>query len=346
MKKLTAILLLAFTLAMGFSQKASYQNKDYELLYEQDKYQEIIDDITQKDESEFTAGDYFYLGSAYFQLKNDDQAQKYLNKAIQIDPKFAAPYYYLGGIHLFSGNYEEAIPYYEKCIELVDKKNKDTRPYQILGEIYLELGDYQKALDYFTKFYSLDKKNPEASYQMAYTLSMLNEFEKASPYAEAYLKRDNNSFTMNNIVILNLYAKGNYKKAEKYEKQLIEIWKNSQEDYLKEQEYFPVYSFSYNGYDLSVLKKLDQTELFYDLLLCVVYSDGKPIKSVTLEYDGFTAQIVGGASYFIGTFDLATQVHSTASIAYEKCPDFSEFIKCVKLALDGELEISASSKRN
>lgn len=346
MKKLTAILLLAFTLALGFAQKTDYQNKDYELLYEQDKYQEIIDDIMQKDESEFTASDYFYLGSAYFQLKNDDEAQKYLNNAIQIDPNFPAPYYYLGGIHLFSGNYEEAIPYYEKCIELAGKKSKDTRPYQILGEIYEELGDYQKALEYFSKFYSLDKKNPEASYHMAYTLSMLDEVEKARSYAEAYLKHDKNSFSMNNIVILALYAKGDYKKAEKYEKQLIEIWKNSQDEYMKKQEYFPVYSFSYKGYDLSVLKKLDQTGLYYDLLLCVVYSEGTPIKTVTLEYDGFTVQILGGASYFIGTFDLATQIHSTASVAYEKCPDFSEFIKYVKLALDGELEISAYSKRN
>jgi hypothetical protein len=142
-----------------------------------------------------------------------------------------------------------------------------------------------------------------------------------------------------------LYSQGDYKKAQKYENQLIEIWKNSQEDYIKEQSYFKLYSFSYNGYDLSVFKRLDQTGDFYDLLVCNVYQNDTLIKTVNLEYDGFTAQIVGGATYFIGTFDVKSRVHSTASIAYEKCPDFPEFIKCIKLAVDGKLKITASSTR-
>ena len=337
MKKLTAILLLAFTVALGFAaQKTSYRNKDYESLDEQEKYQEIITDIMQKDESEFTASDYFYLGLANFRLENDDLALKYFNTVIQIDPDFSSPYYYIAGLYYFNKEYEKAIPYYEKCLEL-DKK--DSQACQWLGFIYEELGDYQKALEYFTKFYSLDKKNPEASYEMAYILYLLNDLGKAKPYAEAYLKHDKDSFSMNNIMIMILYSKGDYKKAQKYENQLIEIWKNSQDDFIKEQTYFKVHSFSYNGYDLSVFKRFDQTGYFYDLLVCSVYSNDEVIKTVTLEYDS----LMGDELYFIGTYDVETSIHSTSTIVYSKCPDFSEFIKCIKLALDDKLEISASS---
>ena len=154
MKKLIAVLLLAFTVGMGFAQKASYRNKDYDRLDEQEKYQEIITDITKKDESEFTASDYFYLGLANFRLENDDLAIKYFNTVIQIDPEFSSPYYYIAGIYYFTGKYEKAIPYYKKCVELDDK---DSQAYQWLGFIYEELGNYQEALDCFTKFYALDK---------------------------------------------------------------------------------------------------------------------------------------------------------------------------------------------
>ena len=82
-----------------------------------------------------------------------------------------------------------------------------------------------------------------------------------------------------------------------------------------------------------------QTGNFYDLLVCSVYSNDEVIKTVTLEYDA----IMGDDLYFIGTYDVETNTHSTSSIVYSKCPDFSEFIKCIKLALDDKLEISASS---
>lgn len=342
MKKLIAILLLTFTVGLGFAAKANYSVEKYNLLDQQQQYQEIINDITQKDESEFTTSDYFYLGLANFRLEKDEEALKYFTIVTQNDPSFSSSYYYIGGIYLYSREYDKAIPYYEKCIELDDK---DAQSYEWLGTIYETLGDYQKALEYFSKFYSLDKKNPDALYHMAYTLYVLNDLGKAKTYAENYLKQDKTSYAMNSIMIMCLYSKGDYKKAQKYENQLIEIWKNSQEDYIKEQSYFKLYSFSYNGYDLSVYKKLDQTEIFYDLLVCNVYKDGTLIKTVNLEYDGLTVQILGGAAYFIGTFDIESRVHSTASIAYEKCPDFPEFIKCVKLAVDGKLEISASSIR-
>ena len=152
MKKLIAILLLTFTVGLGFAAKANYSVEKYNLLDQQQQYQEIINDITQKDESEFTTSDYFYLGLANFRLEKDEEALKYFTIVTQNDPSFSSSYYYIGGIYLYSREYDKAIPYYEKCIEL---DVKDAQSYEWLGTIYETLGDYQKALEYFSKFYSI-----------------------------------------------------------------------------------------------------------------------------------------------------------------------------------------------
>ena len=134
MKKLIAILLLAFTVGLGFAAKADYYVEKYSLLDQQQQYQEIINDITQKDESEFTTSDYFYLGLAYFRMEKDEEALKYFNIVIQNDPSFSSSYYYIGGIYLYSKEYAKAIPYYENALNWMTRIPNPTsglEPYMI-----------------------------------------------------------------------------------------------------------------------------------------------------------------------------------------------------------------------
>ena len=59
---------------------------------------------------------WFALGFANFKLDKNDEAERALRKAIDLDPKFAPPFAYLGLIRAKTGSYAEAIPLYESAL--------------------------------------------------------------------------------------------------------------------------------------------------------------------------------------------------------------------------------------
>lgn len=338
MKKNLMVIIIVFTTLLCFAQNKTFVNEKYELLDQQEQYESIINSIKQSDESTYTATDFFYLGLAYFRLENDIEAQKYLNIAIQKAPEFPRSYYYLAGSYYYTNNLSEAIKNYQKCIEM-DKK--DSKSYKMLGVIFEKKGDYKTALEYYSHFYKIEK-SPDAAYSMAYVLYELKEYNKAKPYVEEYLKTNKDSFSMTNLMILILYSNGENKKAQKYEEQLRTIWNQTSDENIKKQAFFIIYSFSYDKYEIDVYEKFDQSEDFYYPLTCNVRLNGKVIKTVNLEYDAVTAEF--GTPYLLGIDELNPKKHITTNIGFSKYPEFTEFIKYVKLAIDNKLDISASSE--
>ena len=324
-------------MVLCFAQNNTFVDEKYELLDKQNKFEEIINSIKESDESSYTATEFYYLGLAYFRLQNDDEAQKYFKIAIQKAPEFINSYFYLAGSYYYTNNFSEAIDNYLKCIE-VDKK--DSKSYQMLGLIFEQQGDYKTALDYYSNFYKIEK-SAEAAYNMAYLFYEMKEYKKAMPYAKEYLKSNKDSFTMTNLMILILYSNGKYKNAAKYEEQLRTIWNQSTDESIKSQPFFIINSFLYDKYEIDVYEKFDLSGNFYYPLTCNVKQDGKIVKTVNLEYDALTAEL--GTPYLLGIDELNPKKHITTNIGFSKYPEFPDFIKFVKLAVDNKLDISASS---
>ena len=339
MKKLLLTLALSLATSLCFAQGKNYVNERFEKLDKEEQFESIIKEIEENSQEPYSVSDYFYLGLANFRMEKDDEAQKYFKLAIQEDPTFLRPYYYLAGSFLYTEKYEDAIANYNKCIEL-DKNFSSA--YKMLGMIYEMQDDYPSALENFTKSYELEK-TPESTYQMAYTLYKLNEYKKAEPYVESYLEYDKNSFSMTNIMILILYSNGEYEKASTYEKQIRKIWETTSDESIKKQPFFIIYSFNYNGYDIDVYEKFDQSGKFYYPLTCNVCSNGKVIKTVNLEYDAITEEF--GTPYLLGMDEIESKTHYTMNIGFDEFPDFPVFIKYVKLVLDGKVNVGASSTR-
>lgn len=338
MKKNLMVIIIVFTTLLCFAQNKTFVNEKYELLDQQEQYESIINSIKESDESTYTATDFFYLGLAYFRLENDIEAQKYLKIAIQKAPEFSRAYYYLAGSYYYTNNFSGAIDSYLKCIEL---NKKDSKSYKMLGIIFEKQGDYKTALEYYSQFYKLEK-SPDATYRMAYILYEMKEYKKAKPYVEEYLKTNKDSFSMTNLMILILYSNGEYKNIKIYEEQLRTIWNQTSDENIKKQAFFIIYSFSYDEYEIDVYEKFDQSEDFYYPLTCNVRLNGKVIKTVNLEYDAVTAEF--GTPYLLGIDELNPKKHITTNIGFSKYPEFTEFIKYVKLAIDNKLDISASSE--
>ena len=105
--------------------------------------------------------------------------------------------------------------------------------------------------------------------------------------------------------------------------------------------FFFVYSFEHNGYDVNVYEKIVQKGPFYSPFTCNVKSKGKVVKTVNLEYDA----LLDESFYVIGINDLKTNTHYTTDSFFREKPEFPVFIDYVKRAIDGELENVASSTR-
>ena len=337
MKKITLLFVLLCSFVC-FAKTVDYKNEKYDAMDKNKQYEAIISSIQENDESSYTISDYFYLGLANFRMGKDAEAKKYFNTVIQMDPEFYDAYDYLAGTYFFAEDYENAIVYLNKCKELDPKK---VRPYEMLGVIYEGMGDYQKAYENYSKFYELDK-SPDSAYAMAFVLYELKDYKKAKPYVEEYLKHDKDSFAMNNLMVVILYSTGDYKKAEKYEKKIVELWKNSDDEEIKNYQYINIYSFDYKGYDFAVYKKIEQSGEFYNSITCYQYKDGKLIRGINLEYDGYTAML-GYDVYYLGYDDVETNTHFTTTVSYKKMPKFDDFIKDVKLLIDGKIETVSSS---
>lgn len=341
MKKIVLFSIILMNVCICcFAKNKNYTIDKYEELDKSEQYNSIIASIKEIDESNYSASEYYYLGLAYFRLENDDEAQKYLKIAIQKASDFAAAYYYLAGSCFYTEKYDEAISYYEKCIEL-DKKH--SKAYKMLGVIYENSGEYNKALTNYSKFYEIEKSS-DATYRMAYILYEMKEYKKAKPYVEEYLKYDNNSFSMNNLMILILYSQGEYKKVKQYEDQIKNVWKNSNDESIKRQNFFIIHSFEYNGFNVDVYEKFDQSGDFYYPLTCNVKLNNKIIKTVNLEYDTVTAEF--GYPYLLGIDEIETKRHRTTEIDFKVYPEFDVFIKYVKQVLDNKVYFDASSSYN
>ncbi|MBR6295963.1 MAG: tetratricopeptide repeat protein [Treponema sp.] len=337
------VLLILFTLfaCFSFAKSADYVNEQYEAFDKDHKYEEIISSIKSVDESSYSTSDYFYLGLAYFRMENDSEAEKYFRIAVQMDPGYFRAYDYLSGCCYFLGKYEDTISFCQKCIEL---DASIPRPYKMIAYAYEKIGDLSAAVENFSKFYDFEK-DPMALYHIAYDLFEMEDYKKARSYAEKYLKQDKDSFYMNNLMIMILYASADYKTAAKYEKILRKIWESSDDPEIKNQRFFLIHSFQYKEYYVEVYEKLRQDEDFYYPLTCNVVLGDKVIKSVNLEYDAVTGELSGWL-YFIGIDEVESKTHYTSDVWLKKYPKFPDFIKYVKMALDGELEFVSSSTVN
>lgn len=329
---------MVLTSLLCFAESKSFVNEKYELLDQQEQYEAIIALIKESDEATYSATDFFYLGLAYFRLENDNEARKYLKMAIQKAPEFSRSYYYLAGSYYYTNNFSEAINNYFKCIEL---NKKDSKAYKMLGVIFEKQGDYKTALEYYSQFYKIEK-SADAAYSMAYIHYEMKDYKKAKPYVEEYLKSNKDSFSMTNLMILILYSNGEYKNAAIYKEQLRKIWNQSTDESIKQQSFFIINSISYDRYEIDVYEKLDLSGDFYYPLTCNVKLEGKLIKTVNLEYDAVTEEF--GTPYLLGIDELNPKKHLTTNIGFARYPEFTEFIKFVKLAIDDKLDISASSE--
>ena len=163
---------------------------------------------------------WFALGFANFKLDKNEEAERALRKAIELDPKFAPAFAYLGLIRAKTGAYGEAISLYESALRadpklavvhhlIADsmlKQNGDARAIEThlrqavemdptftparlsLGKLFMRAQRWTDAVTELEQVVKLDPSVPEAYYQLGLAYGRLKRTADAQS-AMATFKR-------------------------------------------------------------------------------------------------------------------------------------------------------------
>jgi tetratricopeptide (TPR) repeat protein len=96
------------------------------------------------------------LGVVYAAMEYHDDAIAEYQRAIKIDPGFAAPHYGLGRVYRDLGRTDDAIAAYQRAIELDPKY---ATPHNGLGNVYADLGRTDDAIAAYQRAIELDPKS-------------------------------------------------------------------------------------------------------------------------------------------------------------------------------------------
>jgi tetratricopeptide (TPR) repeat protein len=135
---------------------------------------------------------YNLLGLTYAGQQKFDEAIKFYERGIKVDPNFAMIYNNLGLIYFnkkSSKNIKKAENLYFKSIEL-DKNIAE--PYNNLGTLYSSLSEYEKAESFFKKSISVNSKFAFAYYNLGTLLITTGNFSNAKKNLEQAIKLNPN----------------------------------------------------------------------------------------------------------------------------------------------------------
>lgn len=137
----------------------------------------------------------YLIGNFYFQQREWDIAEEHLNRAIEIDPDFAAPYNMLGYLYSNTGRNAEAINALKIYSEL---RPKDPNPHDSMGEIFLVMGDYKNSIEQYKKALKLESDFLFSRFGIGHNYVFMGEFDKAREiYTEAGRKARNGEDSLN-----------------------------------------------------------------------------------------------------------------------------------------------------
>ena len=170
----------------------------------------------------------YYLGFACLKQNDLPNAEKWLQKAAELNPRDSRIPYQLGFVYRKQGREEEAQKSFAlsedlhreddneaqlrtECGQKLDKgpreeahaicdklyHDDDAERLTALGMIYGQHTDYEAALKPFLRAAELSPQSPQVQYNLALTYSQLNRFENARQPLETALKRWPDLFPLN-----------------------------------------------------------------------------------------------------------------------------------------------------
>ena len=170
------------------------------------------------------------LASTYSQQMDFETSFKYINKALRIDKHYRDAYVLKGSNYLFLGNPSLAKSSYETAVQ---QDPKFFEAYLMLGSLYHREND-SICLEYYKTAVSLQPKNPEVLFSLAYGYQVFNKPSKALPLYRKMIQIDTSYYqALNQIGVIKQYNYNQtdsaiyyYKSALRSEPRFVQAWHN------------------------------------------------------------------------------------------------------------------------
>lgn len=197
--KLTLIFFICFNLILC----ASPQKKIEEARAEDPQYQ-------------------YNMGLFHLNQGNVDEAIRYFNRALSLNPRYDLALYSLGLAHSMNGNFEESIKYLQNCLK-VNPTLTDAR--NVLGSVYQEMGLIDQAEREFRIALSDEnyKSRDNSYYNLARLLVAKEKLKEALDYVERALEINNRMAMAYNLKGIIFEKQNNFVKAIESYKRAKEI---------------------------------------------------------------------------------------------------------------------------
>jgi tetratricopeptide (TPR) repeat protein len=272
MKKILFILvLLCMVLSCDNKEKAPKLSKDEEI-YQNSGIKETIAFLEKEIKKKPSDKGYYYakMGYYYIEEKDFENAEKFLNKALEIDPglgfaynelgymysaqgkgelaletyvkgagkdpKMGGNFYGAGVLYSELGKYKEAEGYLEKAVTIYEEAGdieKAGRSAKSLYYVYWALGDEKKVQDFISKAISSNLKKSYFLSQKANIYNREGKFDEALKYNLEGIKADPEEAENYFGAGVNYYNKRNNKQALKHFEKVVPMYKkNNNIDYL------------------------------------------------------------------------------------------------------------------
>ncbi|MCF8374268.1 MAG: tetratricopeptide repeat protein [Bacteroidales bacterium] len=161
--------------------------------------QQLIDDEYSKIKK---ANIEFQTGFNMLDLREFDEAIKYLKRAIDLNPDFVSAYDLLGRAYFNINKYEDAIEYYSKLIEIDPNY---LYVYNNIGAAYLQINKYGDAIRFFKKEIEVNPDNAVACLNIAVAYQFSGEYEEALLYNKKVLElKFEENIVFNNLGLIYL----------------------------------------------------------------------------------------------------------------------------------------------
>lgn len=166
------------------------------------------------EKSTFAPESWIALGNCYSLQKEHENALKFFNRAIQLNPAHAYAHTLCGHEYAYNEDFQKA----KKCFE--NALSIDLRHYHAwwgLGNIFFRQEKYDRAVDHFQKAISINQRNPVLYTYLGVTLTAKEQYQEALKYFQQ-------SEIIDDKYVLNRYQKAMVlMKLEKYEVALAEL---------------------------------------------------------------------------------------------------------------------------
>lgn len=138
-----------------------------------------------------------------------DEAIKYLNRALSLDPTYYQAYYLLGVVFYKGQRFEEAASAFQSCLEV---KPGYSDAHSGLASVYEEMGLLDNAEEEFKEAYAIDS-NHDACLNLAKIYFKQDKMNLALDYAQEAIQKNNRSADAYNLEGVILNQQGDYAKA-------------------------------------------------------------------------------------------------------------------------------------